>query len=117
MILQFDATGNEKFLNLGKLYTLDKMASHITHTGVHDHGFNNISTYGNLLRLAEEGKIPASDWEKDFYKLALRVSGAVQAARWTELSTGSGYIQSFNGPHSLFADTIRTDACCLLRWP
>ena len=28
--------------------------------------------------------------------------------RWTRTSNGSGYIYSFNGPHSLFADTIRS---------
>jgi len=33
--------------------------------------------------------------------LALKVSGAVQAARWTALGPGQGYIYSFNGPHSL----------------
>ena len=27
------------------------MAPHVSHVGVHDHGFNNVSTYGNLLRL------------------------------------------------------------------
>ncbi len=32
----------------------------------------------------------------------------MQAARWTELPDGLGYIYSFNGPHSLFADTIRS---------
>jgi hypothetical protein len=42
-----------------------------------------------------------------FYELALAVSGAVQAARWTPLPTG-GFIHSFNGPHSLFVDTIRS---------
>ncbi|MEW6548728.1 MAG: glycosyl hydrolase, partial [Spirochaetota bacterium] len=47
-------------------------------------------------------------WEMDFYRLALKVSGAVQAARWTDLPGGLGYIHSFNGPHSLFADTIRS---------
>jgi len=30
---------------------------------VHDHGFNNISTYGNLLRLMREGKIPSTTGE------------------------------------------------------
>jgi len=59
------------------------MAPHVSHIGVHDHGFNNISTYGNLLRLMREGKIPLNEREKDFYELALKVSGAVQAARWT----------------------------------
>jgi hypothetical protein len=46
-------------------------------------------------------------WEKDFYELALKISGAVQASRWTLTKTG-GFIYSFNGPHSLFVDTIRT---------
>lgn len=108
MILQFDATDEEQYLHMGKSYTVDRMAKHLTHTGVHDHGFNNISTYGNLLRLAEEGRIPISNWERHFYELALKVSGAVQASRWTELPNGLGYIQSFNGSHSLFADTLRS---------
>ena len=33
------------------------MAPHVTHIGVHDHGFNNVSTYGNLRRLMREGRI------------------------------------------------------------
>ena len=32
----------------------------------------------------------------------------MQARRWTRTSDGGGYIYSFNGPHSLFADTIRS---------
>ena len=52
--LQFDATGDERFLNLARERTIQTMASHVTHIGVHDHGFNNVSTYGNLLRLALE---------------------------------------------------------------
>jgi len=95
-------------LELGRTRTREKMAHHITHIGVHDHGFNNVSTYGNLLRLMVEGKIPFDAREKDFYELALKCSGAVQAARWTEIAGGGGYIHSFNGPHSLFADTIRS---------
>src|SRR6266496_3236588 len=82
-LLQFDATGASKFLELGRRKTIERMAPHVSHMGVHDHGFNNISTYGNLLRLMREGRIPFHDREKDFYELALKVSGAVQAARWT----------------------------------
>jgi unsaturated chondroitin disaccharide hydrolase len=107
-LLQFDATGEERFLVMGREATVATMAKHVSHVGVHDHGFNNISTYGNLLRLMNEGKIPESTWERSFYELALKVSGAVQAARWTDLGNGEGYIYSFNGPHSLFADTIRS---------
>jgi unsaturated chondroitin disaccharide hydrolase len=84
------------------------MATHLTHVGVHDHGFNNVSTYGNLLRLMREGRLRADEWQARFYELALKVSGAVQAARWTPLGPDLGYIHSFNGPHSLFADTIRS---------
>ena len=107
-ILQYDATGDEKFLTLGRDRTRERMAHHITHTGVHDHGFNNVSTYGNLLRLMVEGRIPFDAREKDFYELALKCTGAVQAARWSRIASGGGYIYSFNGPHSLFADTIRS---------
>jgi hypothetical protein len=55
----------------------------------------------------------------NFYELALKASGAVQAARWSGVpvrepsgsaagSSQLGYIYSFNGPHSLFIDTMRT---------
>jgi hypothetical protein len=107
-ILQFDATGERRFLEIGRPETAGQMALHVSHMGVHDHGFNNISTYGNLHRLMSEGRIPANEWEKRFYELALKVSGAVQAARWTQLAPDLGYIYSFNGPHSLFSDTIRS---------
>ena len=106
-LLQFDATGDARFLELGRRKTIERMATHVSHMGVHDHGFNNISTYGNLWRLMREGRIPFNDREMDFYELALKVSGAVQAARWTP-ADGKGYIYSFNGPHSLFVDTIRS---------
>lgn len=107
-ILQYDATGESEFLEIGRENTVKKMAPHLTHFGVHDHGFNNISTYGNLLRLMNEGKINFNEWERNFYEIALKCSSAVQAKRWTKISEGGGYIYSFNGPHSLFADTIRS---------
>src|SRR6266508_6089164 len=107
-LLQFDATDDEKFLEIGRRNTIERMAPHVSHIGVHDHGFNNISTYGNLLRLIREGKIPFDEREKDFCELALKVSGAVQAARWTRTAEGGGFIYSFNGPHSLFIDTMRS---------
>src|SRR5712664_2913826 len=78
-LLQFDATGDAGFLDLGRSRTIERMASHLTHAGVHDHGFNNVSTYGNLWRLARETRIEVSEWERRFYELALKVSGAVQA--------------------------------------
>jgi len=107
-LTQFDATNDNEFLEMGRKATVHSMATHVSHIGVHDHGFNNISTYGNLLRLMREGRIPQNEWEKNFYELALKVSGAIQAARWTDIGSDSGYIYSFNGPHSLFSDTVRS---------
>ncbi len=107
-ILGYEITGEEDLLRIGRKGTVERMASHVTHIGVHDHGFNNVSTYGNLRRLMREGMIPENEWEQHFYELALKASGAVQAARWTTIGDGKGYIHSFNGPHSLFSDTIRS---------
>jgi unsaturated chondroitin disaccharide hydrolase len=106
-LLQFDAAGDQECLEFGRAKTVSRMRAHLTHSGVHDHGFNNVSTYAALLRLMHEGRIPADDWEKRFYELALCCSGAVQAMRWSDCTDG-GFIYSFNGPHSLFADTIRS---------
>src|SRR4029450_8013087 len=74
-LLQFDATGDERFLDLGRARPRTGMARPARPIGVHDHGFNNISTYGNLRRLIGEGRI---DGDADLYELALKCSGAVQ---------------------------------------
>ena len=120
--LHFDGTGDEASLKLGREKTVRFMAQHVSHFGVHDHGFNTISTYGNLRRLILEGKAPGERGDLEFAELGLKVSGAVQAARhvptgyqepWSPIPGAagvapSGYIFSFNGPQSLFADTIRS---------
>src|SRR5213595_470642 len=80
--LHFDATGDAAMLKLGREKTVKFMASHVSHTGVHDHGFNNISTYGNLRRLILEGKVVRDQRELDYTEMALKASGAVQAARY-----------------------------------
>ncbi len=118
-LLAFDVTDDGELLDLGRRHTLGHMAAHVTHAGVHDHGFNNLSTYGNLRRLMREERIEHNEWERNFYELAIKASGAVQAARWSGFrvdqpsplsanSTSLGYVYSFNGPHSLFVDTMRT---------
>ncbi len=107
-IIQFDVTGDQQFLEMGREATINLMAPHITHIGVHDHGFNNVSTYGALRRLFVEEKIDSCNWELSLYDLALKCTGAVQAARWTETACEGGFVYSFNGPHSLFVDTIRS---------
>src|SRR5262252_2511353 len=53
-LLQFDATSEDSFLQIGRRGTLALMTPHLSHIGVHDHGFNNISTYGNLWRFIRE---------------------------------------------------------------
>ncbi|MEX2216221.1 MAG: glycosyl hydrolase [Phycisphaeraceae bacterium] len=126
-LLCFDATDDRELLELGRTRTLERMAPHVTHMGVHDHGFNNISTYGNLRRLMLEGRIAANEWELGLYEMAIKASGAVQAMRWSGVavrepsphaanSTALGYIYSFNGPHSLFIDTLRTTRSLGLAW-
>lgn len=107
-ILFFDLSGEEHFLDSGRRDTLYYLAPHITHMGVHDHGFTILSTYGNLRRLAYEELTQDSSDLICLYELALRLSGAVQAARWTATCEGGGFIYSFNGPHSLFVDTMRS---------
>jgi hypothetical protein len=82
-LLAFDATDQLDLLETGRRRTVERMAQHITRTGVHDHAFNNLSTYGNLRRLMREGRIAHDAWEMNFYELAIKASGAVQAARWS----------------------------------
>lgn len=107
-LLLFDATGDMALYRRARDAIVEQMGPFLTHTGVHDHGFNIGSTFGNLWRLAWEGRTPVEPWERRYYELALKTSGAVQASRWARTADGGGYIPSFNGPHSLFVDTIRT---------
>ena len=65
-LLTFLATGDKEMLEIGRSSTLSKMAHHITHFGVHDHGFNNLSTYGNLLRAANLGLFDCPEGEISF---------------------------------------------------
>ncbi|XOV92080.1 MAG: glycosyl hydrolase [Bacteroidota bacterium] len=112
-LLIFDATGNAGLLEKAKEDIKKKMPAHLSHFGVHDHGFNTISTYGNLLRLGNQGKIQLEKFERDYYELAIKMSASVQARRWSSIEDG-GFIYSFNGPHSLFVDTIRSCRVLLL---
>src|SRR5438045_6951205 len=41
-ILAFDGTDDRTLLDLGRARTSDQMAPHVTHIGVHDHGFNHL---------------------------------------------------------------------------
>jgi hypothetical protein len=129
-ILTFDVTDDRKLLESARRKVVEKMPGHVTHIGVHDHGFNNLSTFGNLRRLMREGKIKSNEWENHYYELAIKASGAVQAARWqgthpakdaaglkrTANATALGYVYSFNGPHSLFVDTMRTIRILGVAW-
>jgi len=128
LILCGDALNDGRLIDRGRKLTIDRMLPHVTHIGVHDHGFNNLSTYGNLLRLFREGRLkPANPWEEVTYRNAIAASGAVQASRWSGTparkpnphsanSTALGYVYSFNGPHSLFVDTMRTIRIMSVAW-
>lgn len=107
-LLVYDVTHDAAMFQLGRKQTIERMTPHLTHTGVHDHGFNTLSTYGNLLRFMREGRTVEGEGMRQFYELAIKTSGSVQAARWSRTHDGTGFIHSFNGPHSLFSDTIRS---------
>ena len=94
-LLVFSATGNREMLESGKMNTMNKMAHHVTHFGVHDHGFNNLSTYGNLLRCSTIGLFEATDAEVEYYKMALmaswqRVECQETAITWKVMPTPEG---------------------------
>jgi len=108
LLLQYEVTGDDFFLKSAIDNILSRMTNYITHMGVHDHGFNIISTFGNLRRIILNKKLQQQESLLPVCELALKVSGAVQATRWTTIENNLGYIYSFNGPHSLFIDTIRT---------
>lgn len=107
-LLQFDAFWDDTFLKIGREGTLQRMTPYLTHAGTDDHGFNVISTYGHLWRLASEGRLSPDASERQVCELALQCSGAVQAQRWTYAANGEGFIHSFCGPHSLFVDSMRS---------
>src|SRR5947207_1388721 len=66
-IIQFDATGDKPFLELGRRKRFEVMAPRLSHVGVQDDGFNNVSTYGNLWRRMRQGKTALTEREKYFY--------------------------------------------------
>lgn len=107
-LLCFESTGEPELFRFGAESTLSVMPTHLTHIGVHDHGFNTISTFGQLRRLILEHAADRHATHLEACDLAIRVSGAVQASRWKDIGNGDGYIYSFNGPQSLFIDTIRS---------
>jgi len=69
-------------------------------------GFNNVSQpYGNFgSDWFQEGKIQASEWEKEFYKNShSKFKWKRAATRWTTIPAGGGYILfSFNGSNIHF---------------
>src|SRR3954453_20784021 len=43
IILQYDITGQHSLLQLARKKIVEVTAPHVSHIGVHDHGFNNVS--------------------------------------------------------------------------
>ena len=107
-LLQFDATGERAFLDLGQAAhaVADVAAPHARRRAR-----SRLQQRQHLRQPVAAGARTAHRRRRrgaiHFYELALKVSGAVQARRWTRLP-GGGFIHSFNGAHSLFVDTIRS---------
>ncbi|HOL18956.1 MAG TPA: glycoside hydrolase family 88 protein [Candidatus Hydrogenedens sp.] len=114
-LLLYELTNDESLLDKVR-DEIHKLDSYLTHHGVHDHGFNILSSYGHLWRMGLCEIFTPKEYELEQYKLAIRVSSAVQASRWTKIDDGTGFIHSFNGAHSLFVDTIRTCRILVLGW-
>ena len=93
-----------------------EMPAHVTHFGVHDHGFNQISTYGNLRRLVGEGRIAHDPWQMEYFNLALRCSGAVQAHRLTELGRRRSATSNRSTDRTRCSSTPCARSGCW-RWP
>ena len=100
------------FLEFGRRNTVQNMAPHVSHFG---RARSRLQQRQHLRQPAppdeRRSRSPRTEWERHFYELALKVSGAVAGAALDRASAdGVGYIYSFNGPHSLFVDTIRSCA-------
>ena len=111
-ILQYDMTGEGRFLEIGRRNTIANMAPHVSHVGVHDHGFNNVSTWGALRRLALEERYEPEGRERELCELALMASGAVQARRWTRTAaiTSGESTRNAADPQSATLPSRRTSA-------
>ena len=99
------------------------MLPHVTHTGVHDHGFNNVSTYGNLAACCRAGKIPAdaAGWQRTLLRRRPAVLKWCRLPRWSGMAVRQALrlivpavpprpwatSTRLTGAHSLFIDTIR----------
>lgn len=80
-LLQFDGTDDHELLELGREKTRLHIPVHLSHIGVHDHGFNSVFTNGYLRRLILEGRVPHDPWELEGYELALRHSMSMEGRR------------------------------------
>jgi hypothetical protein len=83
------------------------MRAHVSHVGVHDHGFNKHQHLRKPSPVDARRQNRAKRLGTAFLRTGHKSSGAVQANRWSKTRDG-GFIYSFNGPHSLFVDTIRS---------
>lgn len=107
-ILQYDATGDHKFLKMGRTATINHMATHVSHIGVHDHGFNNVSTYGNLLRMMNEGKLVEMNgneismkWHLNYPELFKPHAGRISRIDWVIYTHLTALIHSLQTPFAV----------------
>ena len=107
-ILQFDATGDRAFLDLGRSRTVERMAPHVSHSGVHDHGFNKAQPTAHC-----GGSTRGPDRVRRVGAHVLRAGAEgqrrVQASRWTTRFQAADSSTRSTARESLFVDTIR---CC-----
>jgi unsaturated chondroitin disaccharide hydrolase len=96
-------TGDVDWLNAARLHTRPLAARRFDRE-VHDLGFIFLPSYGRWHERLRPGEP-----ERDMVREVLVTAGTVQSFRWTEASrgpAGGGFVYSFNGPQSLFIDTL-----------
>ena len=87
LILAGDGLNDAALIELGRERTIQRMLPHVTHVGVHDHGFNTLSTYGHLLRLLNEGRLGSDDWQRENSR-TLRVDLSRFPIQWVATHLG-----------------------------
>ncbi|MFT3784219.1 MAG: glycosyl hydrolase [Nibricoccus sp.] len=106
--MQYAATNNKQILTVGIEGTRRFLVPPSNQFAPPDHGFNHIPTLGNLYFFGRVGLLENSEDEIHFYEINLKNAGLNEAARWTNLPQGFGYLHSVYGTHSLTAETIRS---------
>ena len=83
-----------------------------THVGVHDHGFNNVSTYGNLVAPGARTANRRDPWRVAFLRAGAEGQRRGAGRRWTRVPAAASFIRS---TARIRCSSTPFDRCA--RWP